>query len=413
MSIKRPEILSPAGDFEKLRFAVKYGADAVYMAGNMFGMRAAAGNFDSDEMSKGVEFAHAHGVKVYITANVMPRNDELQHLPAFLEQIEQAKADAVIVADMGVMAMAKKYAPNVPIHVSTQTSIVNHASASAWHDLGAERIVLARELTLEDITEIRAKTPKELEIEAFVHGAMCISYSGRCLISNYMTGRDANRGACAQPCRWRYALVEEKRPNEYYPVYEDQYGTYLYNSKDMCMIEHIPELIKAGIDSFKIEGRAKTAYYTAGITNAYKQAVNAYMENPEGFVLPEEIRAEIHKVSHRNYFTGFYFDKYEHGQYYEDAHYIREWDVTAMPVSCDDDGNAVFNLKNKFFLGDELELIEPNRPPYRFKVNEMFDDKGESLEVARHPAMNIHLKFPFKVGEYAILRREKSANEKD
>ena len=265
---KRPELLAPAGDLEKMRFAIAYGADAVYLAGQRFGMRAAAANFDDDALRAGIAYAHAHGVKCYITVNIMPSGRDLPALPPYLELLQDAGADALIVADVGVIRMARRYAPRVPLHISTQTSILNAEAANFWADLGAERVVLARELSLEEIAAIRADTPKELEIEAFVHGAMCISYSGRCLISQYMTGRDANHGACAQPCRWNYALMEEKRPGEFYPVEEDARGTYLYNSKDLCMIEHIPELVQAGIDSFKIEGRNKTAYYAACVTGA-------------------------------------------------------------------------------------------------------------------------------------------------
>ncbi|MCB6366971.1 U32 family peptidase [Intestinibacillus massiliensis] len=406
MMIKKPEILSPAGDFEKLRYAIAYGADAVYLAGRRFGMRAATGNFDDGELRQAISYAHARGVKCYITVNIVPSNADLQQLPGYLELLQDAGADALIVADVGVVAMAKRYAPKVPLHISTQTSILNYEAANFWAELGAERIVLARELSLPEIAEIREKTPKALQIEAFVHGAMCISYSGRCLISQYMTGRDANRGACAQPCRWKYSLMEEKRPGEYFPVEEDGRGTYLYNSKDMCMIEHIPELVRAGIDSFKIEGRAKTAYYAAGITSAYRRAVDAYMQNPEGFILAEDIRAEIGKVSHRNYYTGFYFGAEECGQFYEDSHYIRDWEVTGLWDSCDAQGNAVFRLKNRFFSGDTLELIQPGQAPYRFAVTEMTDDEGNLLPVAHHPEMRVHLKLPFEAAPYAILRKE-------
>lgn len=404
--MKRPEILSPAGDFEKMQYAIAYGADAVYMAGDRFGMRAAAGNFHDEQLYTGIKYAHDRQVKCYITANIMPSNAQVKELPAYLELLQDAGADALIVADVGVIAMAKKYAPKVPLHISTQTSILNYEAANFWADLGAARIVLARELSLTDIAEIRAKTPKELEIEAFVHGAMCISYSGRCLISQYLTGRDANRGQCAQPCRWQYHLVEEKRPNEYFPVEEDACGTYLYNSKDMCMIEHIPELIEAGIDSFKIEGRAKTAYYAAGITGAYRGAVDAYLASPENFTLPDNIRQEIGKVSHRNYYTGFYFDTPECGQYYEDSHYIRDWEVTGLLQECDSDGNAVFTLKNRFFRGAKLELLQPNTSPYAFTATEFYDDDGNLLEVAHHPEMHVHIKFPFAVQPFALLRRQ-------
>lgn len=404
---KMPELLSPAGDMEKLRFAIAYGADAVYLAGQQFGMRAAAANFSDEELRKGIAYAHAHGVKCYITVNIMPSESDLPALPAYLELLQDAGADALIVADVGVIRLAQRHAPRVPLHISTQTSILNHEAANFWADLGAERIVLARELSLAEIAEIRAKTPKSLEIEAFVHGAMCISYSGRCLISQYMTGRDANRGACAQPCRWNYALMEEKRPGEFYPVEEDARGTYLYNSKDMCMIGHIPELVRAGVDSFKIEGRNKTAYYAACVTGAYRAAVDAYAADPAGFVLPQFCREEVGKVSHREYYTGFYFGAEENGQHYGDSQYIREYEVAGMPVDCGADGHAVFALKNRIFQGEELELIQPGQPPYAFRAEGVVNDEGEALDLFNVPQMRVHFTFPFAVDEYAIVRKKK------
>lgn len=408
---KKPEILSPAGDFEKLCYAVAYGADAVYMAGQKFGMRAAAGNFEDGELRRAIRYAHDRNVKCYVTVNIMPTNDEIKALPAYLEVLQDAEADALIVADAGVIALARRYAPRMPLHISTQTSILNYEAANFWASLGAERVVLARELSLEEIAEIRAKAPKSLEIEAFVHGAMCISYSGRCLISQYMVGRDANHGACAQPCRWQYSLMEEKRPGQYFPVFEDREGTYLYNSKDLCMIDHIPDLVHAGIDSFKIEGRAKTAYYAAGITSAYRRAVDAYMAHPADFVLPDDIRAEIGKVSHRNYYTGFYYGRDEIGQFYEDSHYIRDWEISALLQSCDEDGNAVFTLKNRIFLGEVLELMQPGGDPYPFVLTAMTDDGGEPLEVAQHPEMRVHIKLPFVARAYSILRKETAVSD--
>lgn len=402
----KPEILSPAGDFEKMRFAIAYGADAVYFAGQQFGMRAAAANFGEAELREGIAYAHARGVKCYVTVNVMPSNEELRALPAYLSLLQDAGADALIVADVGVIACARRYAPRLALHISTQTSILNYAAANFWAEQGAERIVLARELSLEQIRDIREQTPPSLEIEAFIHGAMCISYSGRCLISQYLTGRDANHGACAQPCRWKYQLMEEKRPGEYFPVVEDEHGTYLYNSKDLCMIDHIPELVEAGITSFKIEGRNKTAYYTAGITSAYRRAVDAYCADPAGFVLPQDIHDEIGKVSHRNYYTGFYFGSAENGQHYADSQYIRDWEVTGMPVAVD--GNrATFALKNRFYRGDELELVQPGKAPYRFCALRSTDETGAYLEVFHHPEMRFTIEFPFAVHEFAILRREK------
>lgn len=407
MENNRPELLAPAGDLEKLRFAAAYGADAVYLAGQQFGMRAAATNFSEAELREGISYAHARNVRCYVTVNVMPSNRDLSELPGYLELLQDAGADALIVADVGVLRLARKYAPHVPLHISTQTSILNYEAANFWADMGAERVVLARELSLEEIAEIRAKTPSVLEIEAFVHGAMCISYSGRCLISQYMTGRDANRGACAQPCRWKYTLMEEKRPGEYFPVLEDDGGTYLYNSKDLCMIEHIPELVRAGVTSFKIEGRNKTAYYAAGITGAYRRAIDAYFANPAGFALPADIREEIGKVSHRNYYTGFYFGNQENGQHYEDSQYIRDWEVVGMPVSTRDDGTAVFALKNRFFQGEELELMQPGNAPYVFAAEHAVNEDGEELALFNRPEMRFTLQFPFPVHPYGILRKKK------
>ena len=404
---KKPELLSPAGDLEKLRFAIAYGADAVYLAGQQFGMRAAADNFTEEALREGIAYAHARGVKCYITVNIMPSNRDLDALPPYLEVLQDAGADALIVADVGVLRLAQRYAPRVPLHISTQTSILNYEAANFWADLGAERAVLARELSLKEIAEIRAHTPKTLELEAFVHGAMCISYSGRCLISQYMTGRDANRGACAQPCRWSYALMEEKRPGEFFPVEEDARGTYLYNSKDMCMIGHVPELIAAGIDSFKIEGRNKTAYYAACVTGAYRAAIDSYQAAPEEVALPSFCMEEVNKVSHREYYTGFYFGSAENGQHYGDSQYIREYEVVGMPVCCEADGSAVFALKNRFFKGEELELLQPGQPPYVFRAEQAVNDEGEALELFNVPQMRVHFTFPFAVDRFAILRKRK------
>nr|WP_297174076.1 U32 family peptidase [uncultured Agathobaculum sp.] len=403
---RRPELLAPAGDLEKMRFAIAYGADAVYMAGQRFGMRAAATNFDDDALRQGIAYAHARGVKCYLTVNIMPSGRDLPALPGYLELAQDVGADALIVADVGVIRMAQKYAPKVPLHISTQTSILNAEAANFWADLGAERVVLARELSFEEIAVIRDETPKTLQIEAFVHGAMCISYSGRCLISQYMTGRDANHGACAQPCRWNYVLMEEKRPGEYFPVEEDERGTYLYNAKDLCMIEHIPELIETGIDSFKIEGRNKTAYYAACVTGAYRAAIDAYRQDPAGYTLPQFCRDEVNKVSHRAYYTGFYLPDGEIGQQYGDSQYIREYEVVGMPVECYADGHTVFALKNRIFAGEELELLQPGKTPYVFCAHGMVNDDGQALEVFNVPQMRVHFSFPFEADRYAILRKK-------
>lgn len=409
----KPEILAPAGDMERLKYAVAYGADAVYLAGKHFGMRAASDNFTDDELQEGIAYAHERGVKIYVTVNISPRSNEFDELETYLKKLYAYHADAIIVSDLGVVRVAKRVVPNLPLHISTQASILNREAALFWVDQGVERLVLARELSLEEIKQIRDAIPPEIEIECFVHGAMCISISGRCLISNYTTGRDANHGACAQSCRWKYALMEEKRPGQYFPVDEDERYTYLYNSKDMCMLEHIPELVEAGITSFKIEGRAKTAFYTVGITSAYRRAVDAYFDQdmPEDFQLPADILEEIGKVSHREYYTGFYFGRQPTGQYYQDAMYIRDYEVAGMLDSCDDEGNAVFLLKNRFFKGDTLELMQPGQPVYTFTVDSMQNDNGEELEAARSAMMRVHIKLPFHPSAFCMLRRDKNQKQ--
>ena len=396
---KVPELLAPAGDWERLRMAVLYGADAVYLAGTSFGMRAFAGNFSPEELPKAVAFAHAHGVKIHCTVNTMPRNHEIVGIPAHLELLQDAGVDALILADLGVFTLAGKYAPRCERHVSTQQSIANCECARAWYDLGASRVVMARELSLAEVAEIRAKTPPELEIETFCHGAMCVSYSGRCLLSNYMTGRDSNRGECAQPCRYQYALMEEKRPGEYFPVFEENGETYIMNSRDMCMIDHVPELLEAGVDSLKIEGRAKSAYYAAAVTNAYRHAVDAALA---GEPLDPVWRAEVDKVSHRPYSTGFWFGP--PGQYTGDERYIRRWQVVAVVESCDGEGNAVLSLRNKFAAGDELELIGPGLDPLAFRVPRMTDLEGAPLREPRTPQMRFSKRLPRPAPALSILR---------
>ena len=379
--------------------AVEYGADAVYLAGTDFGMRAFAGNFDPDELRRAVEFAHGRGVRVHCTINTMPRNDEIVRLPAHLELLNDAGVDAVIVADMGAFRMAGKYAPNCQRHISTQASISNYETACAWHDLGAERVILARELSLEEIRTIRQNTPKELEIEAFVHGAMCVSYSGRCLLSNYMTSRDSNRGACAQPCRYHYTLMEEKRPGEYFPIEEDDKGTYILNSRDMCMIDHLDDLCDVGLDSLKIEGRAKSAYYAAIVTGAYRHCLDAVAE---GRPIDPVWRDEVDHVSHRPYATGFYYG--HPGQYYENSRYIREWQVVALVTDCDENGNATLSLRNKFRTGDTVELVGPDLRPFAMEVPEMEDAEGNVLTEPRNPQMTFRMKLPKAVPPLTVVR---------
>ncbi len=394
------ELLSPAGDMERLKMAVLYGADAVYLAGTSFGMRSFAGNFTPEELPVAVKFAHDHGVKVHVTVNTMPRNEEVDQLPAYLEQLQDANVDALIVADLGAFMLAGKYAPNCQRHISTQQSIANYECAQSWFDLGAQRVVLARELSLREIATIRQKVDPKLEIETFGHGAMCVSYSGRCLLSNYMTGRDSNRGACAQPCRYQYALMEEKRPGEYFPVYEDEKGTYILNSKDMCTIDHLQELMDAGIDCIKIEGRAKSAYYAAIVTGAYRHVIDDICA---GRQIDRVWRDEVDHVSHRIYSTGFYFG--EPGQYTEHSRYIRDWQIVAKVESCDEKGLALCSLNNKFRAGDELEIVGPDLRPFPITADGMTDLEGAALEEPRTPQMQFYIQLPKAVPAHSILRR--------
>ena len=395
------ELLSPAGDMERLHMAVLYGADSVYLAGTAFGMRSFAGNFTPEGLPKAVDFAHSHGVKVHVTVNTMPRNEEVVNLPAYLEQLQNAGVDALILADLGAFTLAGKYAPHCQRHISTQQSIANYECARAWYDLGAQRVVLARELSLDEIRVIREKTPKDLEIETFGHGAMCVSYSGRCLLSNYMTGRDSNRGACAQPCRYQYALMEEKRPGEYFPVFEDEKGTYIMNSRDMCTIDHLKDLMDAGIDCIKIEGRAKSAYYAAIVTGAYRHAID---DVAAGRQIDPVWRDEVDHVSHRIYSTGFYYGY--PGQYTEHSRYIRQWQVCAIVESCNEQGLALCSLRNKFHEGDQLEVVGPDLRPFPIMASGMKTTVGEDLAEPRTPQMQFYMQLPCQVPPMSILRRQ-------
>lgn len=403
--IKPAEILSPAGDMERLLAAVNYGADAVYLAGKEFGMRASPANFDMESLKKAAEICHEKNKKIYLTCNTLPRNDEIKRIPEFLKQAAEAGVDAFIIADLGVLDTAKRVAPNVDVHISTQTGVVNYETARSLYNMGASRVVLARELSLEEIATIRAKTNPNLEIETFVHGAMCMSYSGRCLISQYMTGRDANRGDCAQPCRWKYSLMEEKRKGEYFPVVEQENGTYFFNSKDLCMIEHIPELLKAGVTSLKIEGRAKSAYYVAVITNAYKQALLDYYKMGENFELEPWIREEVYKISHRKYSTGFYFGG-EPGQIYDNGGYVKDYEVVAV---CENyqDGMIEISQRNKFLKGDELEVLMPGKKPFKFTAEKIVDEKGNEMESAPHAMQKLFIPFENEIEKSAYLRKVK------
>ncbi len=398
--MKKLELLSPAGDMERLKMSVLYGADAVYLAGTSFGMRSFAGNFTPDELPLAVKFAHDHGVKCHVTVNTMPRNDEVVHLPEYLQQLDDAGVDALILADLGAFTLAGKYAPHCQRHISTQQSIANYACAQAWFDLGAQRVVLARECSLDEVRTIRQKVDPRLEIETFGHGAMCVSYSGRCLLSNYMTGRDSNRGACAQPCRYQYALMEEKRPGEYFPVYEDEKGTYILNSRDMCMIDHLKDLMEAGVDCIKIEGRAKSAYYAAIVTGAYRHCID---DVAAGRPVDPVWRDEVDHVSHRIYSTGFYYG--EPGQYTKNSRYLREWQIVAKVLSCDENGLAVCSLNNKFRSGDLLECVGPDLRPFSFPAGTMHDAEGNALEEPRHPEMQFTIQLPKQVPALSMLRR--------
>lgn len=403
------ELLSPCGDFERLKLALKFGADAVYLAGEMFGMRTNPSNFSADELKKAVELAHSLGKKVYLTCNTLPRNDEIEKLPEFLKYAQDIGIDAFIIADIGVMALAKKYAPNVDIHMSTQVGIVNYQTANALYEMGARRIVTARELSLDEIKTIRDKTPNDLEIEVFVHGAMCMSFSGRCILSDYMTHRDANRGDCAQPCRWKYHLVEETRPGQYFPINEEKNGTYIFNSRDLCMIEHIPELVDAGVDSFKIEGRAKSEYYTAIVTYAYRNAIDEYLKNPTDDFKPSQwILDEMKKMSHREYTTGFNFGPIENGQVTDTGGYIRNWDVCALFRDYSN-GRLIVSQRNRFFEGDELEVVEPGKKPYKLVVEDLYNlDDDEKVDVANKATDTYSFKCDKPVSSDAIFRRQRT-----
>ena len=398
--MRKLELLSPAGDMERLKMSVLYGADAVYLAGTSFGMRSFAGNFSPEELPEAVKFAHEHGVKCHVTVNTMPRNDEVAQLPEYLSQLDDAGVDALIVADLGAFMLAGKYAPHCQRHISTQQSIANYECAQSWFDLGAQRVVLARECSLEEIRTIRQKVDPQLEIETFGHGAMCVSYSGRCLLSNYMTGRDSNRGACAQPCRYQYALMEEKRPGEYFPVYEDEKGTYILNSRDMCTIDHLKDLMDAGIDCIKIEGRAKSAYYAAIVTGAYRHCIDDIAAGRE---IDPVWRDEVEHVSHRIYSTGFYYG--QPGQYTENSRYIRQWQIVAKVESCDEKGIAVCSLNNKFRSGDALEVVGPDLRPFPVTAEGMADMEGTPIDEARTPQMRFTMQLPKPVPPLSMIRR--------
>ena len=404
----RIELLAPAGSLEKLKFAVLYGADAVYIGGQAFSLRTAAENFSEDDIREGVEFAHKKGVKVYIALNIIAHNEDMDKIIEAAKRAHLMGVDAAIVADIGVIAALKENVPGLDLHISTQANIVNTKSASVFYKMGAKRVVLARELSLEEIKEIRDKTPVGLELEMFVHGAMCISYSGRCLLSNYMTGRDSNGGACAQPCRWNYSLVEEKRPGEYYPVYEDDRGSYIFNSKDLCLIEHIPEIIEAGVTSLKIEGRVKTEYYVATVVKAYREAIDAYYRDGDLYTFDKSLLDELKKISHRNYCKGFFLGKPdENAQVYETSSYIRNYELIGIVKDYDvETGILTLEQRNRFFKGDELEILQPTVPGFTtLTVDYMTDENGWEISAAPNPKMIVKIKSDKKIIPNSIIRK--------
>ena len=405
------ELLAPGGNKVKMKTAFDYGADAVYIGGDVFGLRANADNFTLDEIAQSVDYANSINKKIYVTMNIIARSHDLPEMAKYAKELKKAGVHGVIISDPGAFLTVKEAEPDLPIHVSTQANNLNWKTCEFWHKMGAVRVNLARELTLPEIAEIRKKLDERncgLELEAFVHGAMCMSFSGRCLLSNYFTERDANRGDCAQPCRWQYHLVEQKRPGQYFPISNDENGTYIMNSQDMCMIEHIPELVAAGVDSFKIEGRAKSAYYAAVATNAYRAAIDGYLKNPSPDYKPEQwIIDEVRKISYRDYCTGFYFGApQENAHIYYDGIYIREWDIIANVDDSDGEFLTV-TQRNRFFEGDELEVLMPSQKPFTIKVEEMYNEKGERIEVAPNPMAKIKIRCTENIPAGAVLRKER------
>lgn len=406
--MRKIELLAPAGNLEKLKMAIMYGADAVYIGGEEYGLRASADNFTLEQMKEGLEFAHARGKKVYLTMNIIPHNEDFEGMGNYVKEVAAIGVDAIILSDPGVFSIVKENAPDMEIHLSTQANNTNWTSAKFWYNQGVKRIVLARELSVSEIREIREKTPPDLDFEIFIHGAMCISYSGRCLLSNYMAGRDANRGECAHPCRWKYHLVEEKRPGEYMPVYENERGTFIYNSKDMCLIEHIPELVESGALSFKIEGRMKSAYYVATVVKAYRDAIDAYYADPEGYQYNPQWLAELNKASHREYTTGFYFNKPTgQDQIYHTSSYVRDYTFVGMVLEYDKEtGIAKIEQRNRMFTGDEIEVVRPQGPFFTQKIHAMKNIEGEEITVAPNPQMVVYMPMDEAVEPYTMLRKE-------
>ena len=407
--MRKPELLIPASSLEVLKTAVLFGADAVYIGGEAFGLRAKAKNFSGEEMKQGIAFAHAHGVRVHVTANILAHNSDLDGAEAYFHELKEMKPDALIIADPGMFMLARKICPEIEIHVSTQANNTNYMTYLFWHDLGAKRVVSARELSLDEIKEIRRRIPEDMEIESFIHGAMCISYSGRCLLSNYFTGRDANQGACTHPCRWKYAVMEESRPGEYLPVYENERGTYIFNSKDLCMIEHIPELLDAGIDSFKIEGRMKTALYVAAVARTYRKAIDDYFMSEEKYRANMDwYKSEISKCTYRQFTTGFYFGKPdENTQIYDSNTYVNEYVYLGMIESVSGDGKVKIEQKNKFSVGDHIEIMKPGGENIEVQVLSLTTDEGEKVDSAPHPRQKLWVELSKPAAQYDLLRVQK------
>lgn len=406
--MKKPELLAPGGSLEKLKTAIDYGADAVYVGGDAFSLRVAAENFSIEDMKEGLKYAHDRGKKVYLTSNIIAHNRDIDKFCEFIDEIRPLGFDAVLIADLGLFTMIRELAPEIPVHISTQANNTNYMTVDTWHKMGAERVVLGREMSFNEIAQIQSKVP-DVELEAFVHGAMCISYSGRCLLSNYMTGRNSNLGACAHPCRWNYSLMEEKRPGEYFDVFENERGTFIFNSKDLCMIEHIPELVESGVASLKIEGRVKTAFYVATIVGAYRREIDRYCADPENYKFNQDELAELCKVSHRPYTTGFFFGRpASDAQVYDTSSYIRDYELVGMVKEYDAQNNRItISQRNRFFEGDELEIIQPKKPYVTITAANMKNVRGETVTVAPHAEEIITMDCPFEIGDGAMIRKKK------
>lgn len=404
-----PELLVPAGNLEKLKIAIEYGADAVYMGGKRFGLRAFADNFEMDEMKRAADYVHDRGKRIYVTMNIFAHNNDFKGMEEYIGELANAKVDAIILSDPGILDIVKQVAPEMKVHLSTQANTTNWRSVNFWHRQGVDRIILARELSLNEIREIRANTPRELELESFVHGAMCMSYSGRCALSNYFVGRDANRGACAQPCRWKYYLMEEQRPGEYLPIVEDERGSYILNANDLAMIEHIPQLIDAGLDSLKIEGRMKSSYYVATVANAYRLELNKYARDPEEYRFDPAAIDELKKASHRPFSTGFYFNRpSEEDNSYDESQYIRGYDFIGMVLDyLPDKGLAIIEQRNHFKLGDEIEIMRPGNPYIKYRVHRILDEDGQPIESAPHPQQKVYIPIDIPLNRYDLLRRSR------